>query len=177
MTTTPYLKPVDIELTYDIIPTSLGALVLAITSRGLRFIKHYDTVPGARIDTLLKLTSAKRDAEKLRPYVEAVLSYLKGETKDLHIDLDIEGGTELQRKVWEELQRIPYGTTISYSDLAARVEKPGAVRAVASACGKNPLPLVIPCHRVVAKDGGLGGFTWGVDKKEALLDMEHEGEA
>ena len=81
-------------------------------------------------------------------------------------------GTELQRCVWSEISAIPFGTTISYSELASRVGRPDAVRAVASACGANPVPLVIPCHRVIASNGGPGGFIWGLEFKQALLARE-----
>jgi AraC family transcriptional regulator of adaptative response/methylated-DNA-[protein]-cysteine methyltransferase len=81
-------------------------------------------------------------------------------------------GTELQQRVWQEISAVPFGETITYSELAARVGRPDAVRSVASTCGANPVPLVIPCHRITAKDGGLGGFIWGVEVKHALLARE-----
>ncbi|MCI5050272.1 MAG: methylated-DNA--[protein]-cysteine S-methyltransferase [Rickettsiales bacterium] len=112
------------------------------------------------------------DRVKLAPYAEAVQNFFNSSVDELPITLDVEQGTELQRAVWDELLRIPYGETITYSELAKRVGKPTAVRAVASACGKNPMPLLIPCHRVVAKDGTLGGFTWGLPVKEQLLRQE-----
>jgi len=83
-------------------------------------------------------------------------------------------GTALQRAVWRGLQKIPYGTTISYGELARRVGNPKASRAVGSANGANPLPIVIPCHRVIASDGGLGGFGGGLSTKETLLALEHK---
>lgn len=81
-------------------------------------------------------------------------------------------GTAWQQKVWQELQQIPKGTTISYTELAQRCGKPQAARAVASACAKNPISLFIPCHRVVAKSGALGGYRWGIARKQWLLDRE-----
>ncbi|MBY0356169.1 MAG: methylated-DNA--[protein]-cysteine S-methyltransferase [Rickettsiales bacterium] len=87
------------------------------------------------------------------------------------VPLDLQG-TDFQRSVWNEIARIPLGQTISYTQLALRVGRPDAVRAVASACGANPVPLVIPCHRVIASDGGLGGYIWGVEYKHALLFHE-----
>jgi methylated-DNA-[protein]-cysteine S-methyltransferase len=83
-------------------------------------------------------------------------------------------GTEFQRSVWRRLQEIPYGETISYGELARRVENPKASRAVGSANGANPLPIVIPCHRVIAGDGKLGGFGGGLPTKQALLGLEQE---
>lgn len=161
-----------VAMYYDVMLTDIGVLAVTITDNGLRFIKHYDTIPAARIDTLLRLTPARRDEARVKPYMQAVFNYLNGTNDTLDIKLDLTGGTKLQRKVWDELLKIPYGTTISYSDLATRVKKPSAVRAVASACGKNPIPLIIPCHRVVGKNGGLGGFAWGLETKQHLHDLE-----
>lgn len=165
------------QLTYDILTSDFGSLVVAASDKGLRFLHYYDTEAAARIDGWMHLTHGTRDREAMRPYCEAILKFLQGHTQKLDLPLDVEGGTALQRRVWEELCKVPYGATISYSDLAARVNYPDAVRAVASACGKNPLPLIIPCHRAVSKDGSLGGFAWGVDKKERLLTLEKRDEA
>ena len=83
-------------------------------------------------------------------------------------------GTEFERKVWAALKTIPYGKTLSYGELACRLGKKGAARAVGSACGKNPIPLILPCHRVIRADGSLGGFSAGVAWKELLLRMESQ---
>ena len=83
-------------------------------------------------------------------------------------------GTPFQQSVWRALQQIPYGQTISYAQLAQNIGKPTAYRAVANANGKNPLSIIIPCHRVVASDGSLGGYTGGLDKKRILLSIEKE---
>ena len=90
-------------------------------------------------------------------------------------DLDLEPrGTEFQRRVWAVLRTIPYGTTWSYAQLAAAIGQPTASRAVGTANGRNPLPIFIPCHRVIAADGGLGGFGWGLDAKARLLAIERQ---
>ncbi len=81
-------------------------------------------------------------------------------------------GTPFQRRVWEELRKIPAGETISYKELAVRIEKPTAVRAVAGACGANPMALIIPCHRVIGANGSLTGYRWGTDRKKELLSRE-----
>ena len=81
-------------------------------------------------------------------------------------------GTAFQRRVWEALQKIPAGTTATYTDLAKRMGSPDSVRAVASACAANPIAVAIPCHRVVRRDGGLAGYRWGVERKRALLERE-----
>jgi methylated-DNA-[protein]-cysteine S-methyltransferase len=108
------------------------------------------------------------------PLAEAVRQlreYFAGKRKDFDLPLVLEG-TEFQRKVWRKLQEIPYGETISYGVLAKRVGNPRASRAVGSANGKNPIPIVIPCHRVIAGDGGLGGFGGGLSVKQKLLAIE-----
>jgi len=81
-------------------------------------------------------------------------------------------GTAFQQQVWAGLQQIPAGETVTYSELARRIGKPQAVRAVASACGANPISVLIPCHRVIRKDGGLGGYRWGISRKQQLLNQE-----
>lgn len=83
-------------------------------------------------------------------------------------------GTELQRLVWTALAQVPAGTTISYSELARRIGKPTAVRAVAGACAANPLAIVVPCHRVLRSDGGISGYRWGIERKRQLIARERE---
>ncbi len=90
---------------------------------------------------------------------------------DLQLPLDVQG-TAFQRMVWKELQRIPYGETRTYGQIAAALGRPKAARAVANACASNPTPLVVPCHRVVRSDGTLGGHRWGSFREEALLERE-----
>ncbi|HBH33643.1 methylated-DNA--[protein]-cysteine S-methyltransferase [Psychrobacter sanguinis] len=98
--------------------------------------------------------------------------YHTGKLQQFDIPLDLSLGTPFQQSVWRALQQIPYGETISYAQLAQNIDKPTAYRAVANANGKNPFSIIIPCHRVVASDGGLGGYTGGLDKKRLLLEIE-----
>jgi len=98
--------------------------------------------------------------------------YLAGERQQFDMTLDWSLGTPFQQSVWRALQQIPYGQTISYAQLAQSIGKPTAYRAVANANGKNPFSIIIPCHRVVASDGSLGGYTGGLDKKRLLLGLE-----
>jgi len=105
--------------------------------------------------------------------VRQLREYFAGERSDFDLPLAPKG-TEFQRSVWRQLQEIPYGTTISYGELARRVGNPKASRAVGSANGKNPLPIVIPCHRVIAGDGTLGGFGGGLPTKQSLLALEQK---
>lgn len=98
--------------------------------------------------------------------------YFAGERREFGLELDLHG-TSFQRGVWRELLRIPYGTTVSYMELADRVGRPDRLRAVAGAVGRTPVPIIVPCHRVVASDGALTGYGGGLQRKAALLDLEH----
>lgn len=106
-------------------------------------------------------------------YCQQIDNYLNGETQSLNIPLKL-NGTAFQNKVWNKLQEIPYGKTISYSKLAAEIGDPKKVRAVANAIGKNPIPIVIPCHRVVGKGGQLTGYLGGLERKHYLLSLENK---
>ncbi len=98
-------------------------------------------------------------------------AYFAGERKQFDLPLEMEG-TEFQLSVWRELQRIPYGETISYLELARRIGNPKAVRAVGLANGQNPIPIIVPCHRVIGSDGSLTGFGGGMENKRKLLELE-----
>lgn len=104
--------------------------------------------------------------------LEQLAAYFKGERQAFDLPLDISLGTDFQQCVWQQLQQIPHGETISYATLAQRVGNPKGFRAVANANGKNPFSVIIPCHRVIASDGKLGGYTGGLDKKTYLLTLE-----
>lgn len=111
-----------------------------------------------------------------RPFAAAcrqLLAYFDGALKEFDLELR-PSGTEFQRTVLAELRRIPYGTTVSYGDIAQRIGKPRAVRAVGAANGRNPIPIIIPCHRVIGANGALTGFGGGLPVKEALLRLEME---
>ena len=98
--------------------------------------------------------------------------YFSGKRKTFELPLSPEGGTPFQQTVWKQLQEIPYGKTISYAQLAEAIGNPKACRAVGSANGKNPISIIIPCHRVIASDGSLGGYSSGLVAKKQLLDLE-----
>jgi len=100
-----------------------------------------------------------------------ILAFIEGEANLARLPLDIRG-TVFQRRVWDELRRIPRGETRTYKEIARAVGAPAAVRAVGSACGANPVALVVPCHRAVRTDGGLGGYAWGLKRKKKLLALE-----
>lgn len=104
---------------------------------------------------------------------EQIEDYLNGTRKVFDLPLDF-AGTPFQREVWEQLQMIPYGQTISYKELAKRINRPKAFRAVGTANGRNPLSLIVPCHRVIASDESLGGYAGGLDRKAFLLQLESQ---
>ena len=157
--------------------TSIGVLLLVASSNGLSYL----TLLEDGDDAIAHLTSRFSPLPTKIPAffettTQAIDRYLNtGEP--LSIPVHFSSGTPLQRAVWLALAKIPYGETISYTTLADRVGFPRAVRAVASACAANPVPLAIPCHRVVAKDGTLGGFSLGgLQVKEYLLSLEQADE-
>ena len=108
----------------------------------------------------------------LRLTERALKQALAGKTPDRLPPLDLSSGSEFQRRVWNALRKIPFGQTKSYAQVAQSIDRPGAVRAVGQACGANPIPVVIPCHRVLAAGGKLGGFSSGLDWKRKLLTRE-----
>jgi AraC family transcriptional regulator, regulatory protein of adaptative response / methylated-DNA-[protein]-cysteine methyltransferase len=106
--------------------------------------------------------------------VGKILAHLRGREPQLDLPTDVQA-TAFQRRVWEELRRIPYGTTRTYSEVARAIGRPKAIRAVARACATNPVSVVVPCHRVVREDGNLAGYRWGLNRKQDLI--EHESAA
>ncbi len=108
----------------------------------------------------------------LQDTVAQLQAYFQGQLRQFDLPLAILEGTLFQRDVWQQLQRIPYGQMVSYGQLAALVGRPAAVRAVGGAVGRNPLGIVLPCHRVVGANGQMTGYTGGLDRKEALLRLE-----
>ena len=107
----------------------------------------------------------------LQPLLAKVTRVLAGRLPAERIPLD-PAGTPFQKRVWRKMLEVPWGQTLSYSDLARKVGKPRAVRAVASACARNPIACIVPCHRILRKGGGLGGYYWGLEKKRELLERE-----
>jgi AraC family transcriptional regulator of adaptative response/methylated-DNA-[protein]-cysteine methyltransferase len=163
------------RITYTVADSPLGPLLVAATERGLCALKFGDGP--ALVDELraeLPRATLVADGEAVAPYVQAVCSYLAGRPASLDLPLDVPG-TAFQQRVWAALRAIPYGETRSYQEVARSIGEPSAVRAVARACATNPVALVVPCHRVVRADGGLSGYRWGLARKRALLEREHNG--
>ena len=154
---------------------SLGWLLVAATETGVCAVKLGDDPASLEADLRRELPLATIDSDRhvRREWVEAIARTLRGSTGDLDLPLDVRG-TAFQWRVWRAMQRIPTGQTRSYSDVARAIGRPTAVRAVARACATNPVCLVVPCHRVVARDGRVGGYRWGADRKAKLLARETE---
>ena len=161
------------RIAHAIVSTSLGRLLVAATERGVCHIALGDDpvqlerglraeFPGA--------TSVGEEAQ-LGGWVRAVVRYLEGREPHLDLPLDVRA-TAFQRQVWNALRKIPYGETRTYSEVASAIGRPRAVRAVARACAMNPTALIVPCHRVVGKDGSTGGYRWGQERKKKLLALE-----
>ncbi len=159
---------------YFILSTELGRLLVATTDRGLCSVRFGES-DAALIRELRREFGAaaiERDDRSLQPLAGEIRQLLRGTLNPSRIPLDIRG-TAFQQMVWNALRRIPRGETRSYSEIAQAIGRPRAVRAVAGACAANPVALVIPCHRVVEKNGNLAGYRWGAKRKAALLQGEN----
>lgn len=156
---------------YDTLSFDHQTYYLAATQSGLCFVGSPDH---PQTEMLAYLPAAQLIADKVRlaPYISALSAYLNGQTTVWSLPLDLQGGTPLQRQVWQTLTTIPYGQTRNYSQLAALCQRPTAIRAIASAVARNPLLIVIPCHRIIRKDGTLGGYRGGLALKTQLLALE-----
>ena len=151
----------------------LGWVLVAATEQGICRIDFGDAPETllARLQTSFPQARLLADDPDFGKIVAQVLAFLETPNQGLALPLDIQG-TAFQRRVWMALQHIPAGATTSYADIAARIGSPQAARAVAQACAANNIAVAIPCHRVVRRDGDLGGYRWGLDRKRALLDRE-----
>ena len=148
-----------------VVDSPVGALALSASTAGLVSIE---------VGGVASATGNDGDPAAMRILddVERQLrEYFDGSRTEFDVPLDLRG-TDFQLGAWRALCRIPYGTTVSYADQAAMIGSPRATRAVGSANGRNPIPIIVPCHRVVARDGSLGGYSLGLDMKRALLALE-----
>ena len=157
--------------------TPFGWLALAATDRGLCFVQFGDKEEQLAGQLLKEFPQgqltklAKPYPEQFHLWIDALTRYLNGEAVSLDLPLDVRG-TAFQWRVWNFLQSIPAGQVNSYAEVAAAIGQPAAARAVGHACATNPVALVIPCHRVLRGDGQLGGYRWGLERKQRLLERE-----
>jgi AraC family transcriptional regulator of adaptative response/methylated-DNA-[protein]-cysteine methyltransferase len=161
------------KIGYTITKSPLGKVLVAATERGVSAVYLGDAdaklVEELRDEYPRAEISAARDS--FERWVKEIVQRVEGNPPRLELPLDLQA-TAFQRRVWQELQRIPRGTTRTYSQVARALGDPKAVRAVARACATNPVSIVVPCHRVIRRDGNLAGYRWGLSRKEQLLAQE-----
>jgi AraC family transcriptional regulator, regulatory protein of adaptative response / methylated-DNA-[protein]-cysteine methyltransferase len=150
--------------------STLGRMLVAVTERGICSVNVGEN-DEALVETLKREYSKARivKSNQAERFLDGVRTHLTGQEVRLPLDLR---GTDFQLKVWAAIQQIPVGSTRTYTEIAEMIGEPAAVRAVANACGSNPVPLIVPCHRVIRKDGSLGGYGLGIARKKALLARE-----
>lgn len=162
-----------VMIDYVIVDSALGRLLVGATPRGVCAIALGDD--DAALEQSLREEYPRAELRpgeaSVRDWVQAVVAYLRGDVRMLDVPVDVDG-TAFQARVWKALRELPYGSTVSYSQLARAIGAPTATRAVARACATNRVALIIPCHRVVREDGGLGGYRWGIERKRKLLETE-----
>lgn len=167
------VHPEQGSIRYSVCRTSLGFVLVGATEVGLCALFLGDS-PQPLVDDLKRRFPKVQlvpDDAGMSDYVQAVRQFVEAPTVTPDLLLDVHG-TPFQRKVWATLREIPAGSTATYTQIAERIGNPKAVRAVAQACGANPVALLIPCHRVVRTDGSISGYRWGVERKAELLRRE-----
>lgn len=160
---------------YTLFDTELGQVLLAGTERGVCAVYLGDGGESLEAELAREFPAAlrTREDEALAEWAEQVRMHLRGTKPDLELPLDVRA-TAFQWQVWQQLRAIPRGETRTYREVAEALGQPRAARAVARACATNPVSIVVPCHRVVRGDGGLGGYRWGLERKRRLLEREKE---
>jgi len=164
------------QIHYTIVASPLGRLLVGATSEGISalYLGEADAALESALRKEYPRAEIRRDtsgSKNLGGWVDQILAHLRGKEPQLDLPTDVQA-TAFQRRVWEELRRIPYGATRTYTEVARSIGRPAAIRAVARACATNPVSVVVPCHRVVRQDGNLAGYRWGLERKQALLEHE-----
>jgi len=164
-----------IEIRHAFADSSLGLVLVAATSKGICAVLFGTSRHELALELRNRFPNAVfQEAERgsdFEQWVEHTVEYLDGSCRPFDLPLDLRG-TAFQERVWRALLEIPKGQTVSYTEVARRIGRPKAARAVASACGANPVAVVIPCHRVVRTDGSLSNYRWGIERKRRLLERE-----
>jgi len=162
-----------LRLRYSILKTHLGWVLVASSERGICAIDFGDSPATLEEALVRRFPAAKitKDDADFTAWIEKVAAFLESPRAGLDLPLDIQG-TAFQRRVWQALKSIPFGSTASYAEIAQKIGKPKAVRAVAQACAANKIAVAIPCHRVIRSDGDLGGYRWGIERKRKILELE-----
>jgi len=161
------------EIRFTTGPSALGSVLVAATDKGVCAVSLRESDAGTEEHLRARFPKAEitRDDVGLRPALDTVQERIGGRALDKALPLDLQG-TEFQREVWDQLLAIPAGSTRTYLDVAQAINRPKATRAVAQACGANPVAIVVPCHRVVRSDGSIGGYSGLPGVKKALLAAE-----
>jgi len=164
-----------LRIEYTIVDFPIGRLLIGATERGVCSVCIGASDEAAEAALLEDYFAAdvSRNDDAMKEWVNVFANYFNGRRFPTDLPIDVRA-TAFQWRVWKEIQSIPYGATATYSDIAKSLGSPHAARAVARACATNPVSLLIPCHRVIGKDGGLRGYGWGVKRKRALLSLERE---
>lgn len=158
---------------YAIVPSAIGEVLVARSSAGVCAILLGDDAAQLTLDLARRFPGALLVADDAQAALAGnrVAAYIESPRAGLDLPLDLRG-TDFRLRVWRALQDIPLGQTANYRQIAERIGRPQATRAVASACAANPVAIAVPCHRVVRSDGSLSGYRWGVERKRALLERE-----
>lgn len=158
---------------YAIAPCSLGRVLVATSAHGIiaLFLGSDDAELRGELADRFDAATVEEGGAAMDAIIAQVVAFVDSPAEELNVPLDIRG-TAFQQSVWGVLRKIPPGTTASYREIAEQIGRPAAVRAVAQACGANPIAIIVPCHRVVRSDGALAGYRWGVERKRALLERE-----
>ena len=162
-----------LDVVYDVVDSPLGPLFVATTERGLCRIS-YDAEAERHVEQLARVLGPRvlRAARPVDPVRRQLAEYFEHERTQFDLPLDLSLTADFSRRVLQELRAVPYGHVTTYGELAARAERPKAARAVGTVMNRNPIPIVLPCHRVVGKSGSLVGYGGGLERKEALLRLE-----
>jgi methylated-DNA-[protein]-cysteine S-methyltransferase len=162
-----------LDAAYDLVDTPLGTLLVAATERGLCRIA-YDAEPDLEVERLAKAFGVRvlRSARPIDPARRELDEYFDGKRQAFDLPVDVGLTADFNRRVLDELARVPYGEVVTYGQLAARAERPRAARAVGTVMNRNPIPIVLPCHRVIGANGSLTGYGGGLERKEMLLRLE-----
>jgi AraC family transcriptional regulator of adaptative response/methylated-DNA-[protein]-cysteine methyltransferase len=161
------------RIRYATAPTPMGPVLVGVTEAGVCAVMLGDSLEHLEAALAAEFPRAARecDDEAAEAQARAVADYIAGSSAMPDVPLDI-SGTDFQRTVWTALRRVPSGHTVTYSEIAREIGSPTAYRAVANACGDNHIAVLVPCHRVVRSDGGMGGYKWGLERKHRLLECE-----
>ena len=162
-----------LDVAYDLVDTPVGTLLVATTERGLCRIA-YDADPELELERLARAFGLRvlRSAQPVEPARRQLDEYFSGNRQRFDLAVDLALQADFNRRVLRELARVPYGEVVTYGELAARTARPRAARAVGTVMNRNPLPIVLPCHRVIGSTGKLVGYAGGLERKETLLRLE-----